>query len=433
MDDEEDLGFDRGSVPGTGGQGGFLGFLTTPPDKTSMETLATHMGMPSYIDAYTQETEAYDPGSTHAGASFFGLNTGLGRGYAADMAQQAAPGSFSLTGLATSLADIAVPGLGSLIGLATNQGTNIGAYGNIAEDVFGYDANQTMDDIEDTLSDYGTEIGQGLGLAPTTSNVEFVVPDAAQINTHQGYTEFSGLKEGGLISLAEGGMPKDNRVSYTRQNIDTSAGRPVVNWYDRLDPNTKDYFLGRKNFGEWGRDHANKIGMSHDDFIEGGLSSFDPFDHSSYAADQPETDPFTGLEHARGNVRDIRRANIVDYILSDNKGLNYSDWVNSNRPGFSRPQEQYRKWSQTRKDYPAFFNAQTGGGIRDLVEDQTTLIDVINTGQAMPPNIGATQAQGSTQPMQTNQPNQQNVYTQSAQPQSFYAQPQQVKNYGNLY
>ena len=74
-----------------------------------------------------------------------------------------------------------------------------------------------------------------------------------------------------------------------------------------------------------------------------------------------------------------------------------------------------------------------GGSIRDIVEDQTTLIDVINTGQAMPPNIGATQAQGSMQPMQANQSNQQNVYTQSAQPQSFYAQPQQVKNYGNLY
>ena len=82
---------------------------------------------------------------------------------------------------------------------------------------------------------------------------------------------------------------------------------------------------------------------------------------------------------------------------------------------------------------PTIYTAQDGGGIRDLVEDQTTLIDVINTGQAMPPNIGATQAQGSMQPMQANQSNQQNVYTQSAQPQSFYAQPQQVKNYGNLY
>tara|TARA_R110000824_G_scaffold43088_1_gene126369 strand:+ start:4396 stop:5631 length:1236 start_codon:yes stop_codon:yes gene_type:complete len=76
------------------------------------------------------------------------------------------------------------------------------------------------------------------------------------------------------------------------------------------------------------------------------------------------------------------------------------------------------------------YTRQNGGGIRDLVNDQTTLLDVINTGQAMPPNLGATQMQGAINPMQNNQ---QNAYTQSTQPQSFYAQPQQVKNYGKLY
>ena len=85
-------------------------------------------------------------------------------------------------------------------------------------------------------------------------------------------------------------------------------------------------------------------------------------------------------------------------------------------------------------DEGGLVSLDNGGSIGEVVEDQTTnLIDIINTGQAIPPNIGAIQAQGSMQPMQANQPNQQNVYTQSAQPQSFYAQPQQVKNYGNLY
>ena len=62
-----------------------------------------------------------------------------------------------------------------------------------------------------------------------------------------------------------------------------------------------------------------------------------------------------------------------------------------------------------------------------------TLVDVLNTGQAIPPNMGTQQTQGSMNVAQPTAPNQQNVYTQSTQPQSFYAQPQQVKNYGNLY
>jgi hypothetical protein len=467
MDDEEDFGFDIGSVPGTGSQGG-LGSLFgfgTPPAKTSMEQVAAQMGMPSYIDAYTQETETYDPGSTHAGASFFGLNTGLGRGYAADMVQQAAPGSFSLTGLATSLADIAVPGLGSLIGLATNQGTNIGAYGNIVEDVFGYDANQTMDDIEDTLSDFGTEIGlnslgQGLGFAPATSNVEYA-PDAGWIHKY---------KEGGLINLAEGGMPEDNRVSYTRQNIDTSAGRPTENWFNRLDKNTQDYLKGAKGYDEWSTVHGlETLDMGWDDFIEGGAGTLDPMDWGEYGlADQnPRSDPLTGLVYGRGNIEDIRKYNVIDQLVSDvgvaRPDMTFDQWgsLDSGLQGIGKPSIEYRKWLRDKTGYPSGleesdfreemspipsrninyrvgsvneqYNAQEGGGIRDLIESQMTLVDVLNTGQAIPPNMGTQQTQGNMNVAQPTAPNQQNVYTQSTQPQSFYAQPQQVKNYGNLY
>lgn len=104
------------------------------------------------------------------------------------------------------------------------------------------------------------------------------------------------------------------------------------------------------------------------------------------------------------------------------------------KPYVRNPNIRYRNPNIRYADEGGLVSLDNGGSIGEVVKDQTTnLIDIINTGQAIPPNIGATQAQGSMQPMQANQPNQQNVYTQSAQPQSFYAQPQQVKNYGNLY
>ena len=74
------------------------------------------------------------------------------------------------------------------------------------------------------------------------------------------------------------------------------------------------------------------------------------------------------------------------------------------------------------------------GGIVGLINEQPTLLDVINKGLAIPDET--IPLQRPQQPNTINQPQgglrSTNMYTQAMQPASFYAQPQQVRNYGNL-
>ena len=74
------------------------------------------------------------------------------------------------------------------------------------------------------------------------------------------------------------------------------------------------------------------------------------------------------------------------------------------------------------------------GGIVGLINEQPTLLDVINKGLAIPDET--IPLQRPQQPNAINQPQgglrSTNMYTQAMQPASFYAQPQQVRNYGNL-
>ena len=303
MDDEEDVGFNTGKG-------------------TTMEAIAAHMGMPSYLDTYTKATEVYDPGSTHQGLGFFGFNTGLGRGWAADQAQQPEPGSFNPSGFATGLIGLLAgnPGLTMALDSLIGNPSNIDAYGNMVESVFGLDANQTMADVNQALSDFGTQTGLS-SLGQSLSS----------------------------LGQASGSTSTADNVSF--------------------DDVTEDFY---------------------DDDVYGS-------------------------------------PDIIDTITP------YAPTPYVRKPYVRNPNIRYRNPNIRYADEGGLVSLANGGNIRDVVEDQTTLIDVINTGQAIPPNIGATQAQGSMQPMQANQSNQQNIYTQSAQPQSFYAQPQQVKNYGNLY
>ena len=79
-----------------------------------------------------------------------------------------------------------------------------------------------------------------------------------------------------------------------------------------------------------------------------------------------------------------------------------------------------------------FLRAQTGGGISALLNKEDpelsyNVVDLINKGMVMPDNIGAIQMQGKLDL------NLEDNYTKSSLPQSNYAQPQQVKNYGNIY
>ena len=79
--------------------------------------------------------------------------------------------------------------------------------------------------------------------------------------------------------------------------------------------------------------------------------------------------------------------------------------------------------------------AQTGGGIQNLINQQPSLIDVVNRGMAMPDETIPSQRpeqfiKGQQQPGGLRSTN---YYTNAMQPASFYAQPQQVRNYGSIY
>ena len=84
---------------------------------------------------------------------------------------------------------------------------------------------------------------------------------------------------------------------------------------------------------------------------------------------------------------------------------------------------------------PGRIFAQTGGGIQDLIDKQPTLIDVVNKGMSIPEETIPSQRpkqfiKGQQQPGGLRSTN---YYTNAMQPASFYAQPQQVRNYGSIY
>ena len=108
-----------------------------------------------------------------------------------------------------------------------------------------------------------------------------------------------------------------------------------------------------------------------------------------------------------------------------------------------RPQDEVQSSASgtsriTRRPFnftPGRIFAQTGGGIQDLINKEPTLLDVVNKGMAMPEEtIPAQRPQqfisGQQQPGGLRSTN---YYTNAMQPASFYAQPQQVKNYGSIY
>jgi len=401
-----------------------------PDDMTAMEKLGHDMGTPgqgSYLAQIARGFEKDDPGSTYPGFTLGGLYTGFGRGSAADIAQAPPPGSWNPGAAITGLIG---PVIGGIPGMIASFLSNL-------EPVKGAEVLGGATNVLG-LPSLGNFISY-LGIENPAETYRVPLEERSGYHTNL-------YKEGGLISLANGGVPEEPRVTYTRQNIDTSAGRPPVNWYNSLDQNTRDYFNRKKNWNSWAKEYAaDALGMEHDVIMEGGLHSLDPFPHGRAALEGEEgSDYFTGLPYNRYAAEPIRRFNVIDQILGSgdhprryNPYQGQNDIQTGSRGAYHnwlRDEDRWKgllsnssKYSDF-KDFP--INAEGGGGIRDLVNDQTTLLDVINTGQAIPPNLGATQMQGAIKPMQ---PNQQNAYTQSTQPQSFYAQPQQVKNYGKLY
>ena len=77
---------------------------------------------------------------------------------------------------------------------------------------------------------------------------------------------------------------------------------------------------------------------------------------------------------------------------------------------------------------------KTGGGIRQLVNQGPTLLDVVNKGMSIPEEtIPSQRPQPFIKGQQPGGLRSTNYYTNAMQPASFYAQPQQVRNYGSIY
>lgn len=106
-----------------------------------------------------------------------------------------------------------------------------------------------------------------------------------------------------------------------------------------------------------------------------------------------------------------------------------------------RPQEEVQPSSRfgnfIRRPFvftPGRIFAQTGGGIQSLINEQPTLLDVVNKGMAIPEEtIPSQRPQPFIKGQQPGGLRSTNYYTNAMQPASFYAQPQQVKNYGSIY
>lgn len=84
---------------------------------------------------------------------------------------------------------------------------------------------------------------------------------------------------------------------------------------------------------------------------------------------------------------------------------------------------------------PGTVFAQSGGGIQSLIKQGPTLLDVVNQGMSIPKQTAPTQRMRPSA-FNQRQPGglrSTNYYTNAMQPASFYAQPQQVRNYGSIY
>lgn len=84
---------------------------------------------------------------------------------------------------------------------------------------------------------------------------------------------------------------------------------------------------------------------------------------------------------------------------------------------------------------PGTVFAQSGGGVQSLIKQGPTLLDVVNQGMSIPKQTAPTQRM-SPAAFNKRQPGglrSTNYYTKAMQPASFYAQPQQVRNYGSIY
>ena len=223
---------------------------------------------------------------------------------------------------------------------------------------------------------------------------------------------------GGLVSLRDDGGPVISKAQEAYMNWLRSQGGPSAlskrglrrgRIDEVMTPSGPEYF--KYNTGESSQDAFGE--SMYDDF---------PSDYDMFPFAYPENPNFRelnalGLRRPQSrvpqNIVDVTRQSIIARRLSD---------------------EEEERLRRLRLGLPVV-GAYTGGGIQQLVNQEPTLLDVVNKGMSIPEETIPSQRpeqfiKGQQQPGGLRSTN---YYTNAMQPASFYAQPQQVRNYGSIY
>ena len=226
---------------------------------------------------------------------------------------------------------------------------------------------------------------------------------------------------GGLVSLRDDGGPVISKAQEAYMNWLNSMGGPGALSKRALRQGSIDEVLtpsGPEYF-------KFNTGQSSQDAFGEGMYDDQPSDMDMFPFAYPEHPDFRKLNALGGGPRNLRQSvvpqNVVDVTRQSIIARRLSD-------------EEEERLRRLRLGLPVV-GAYTGGGIQQLVNQEPTLLDVVNKGMSIPEETIPSQRpeqfiKGQQQPGGLRSTN---YYTNAMQPASFYAQPQQVRNYGSIY
>jgi hypothetical protein len=226
---------------------------------------------------------------------------------------------------------------------------------------------------------------------------------------------------GGLVSLRDNGGPVVSDAQKAYMNWLASVGGPSALSKRGLQKGRIDEVITPAGPEYFSYDQGDVRGAGlYDDFA---------LDYSDFAFAYPENPAFRSLNALGGGPRNIPQSvapqNIVDVTRQAVIARRLSD-------------EEEERLRRLRRGLPVnvvnAVGAYTGGGIQQLVNQGPTLLDVVNKGMSIPEEtIPSQRPQPFIKGQQPGGLRSTNYYTNAMQPASFYAQPQQVRNYGSIY
>lgn len=277
-------------------------------------------------------------------------------------------------------------------------------------------------------------IGPVLGVASTVMGAIGTIGDVTGIAGLSAIGDFSptSLASKGLSSLAtEMGVPSNVTSALSSPVLSVEAGNEqtglasgfVGGLVDIADPQAQTQFgidvpIGKDTIAP-ARDALSDVAKS----VKGGLS---------------ELADTIGITNQPSQAQPVSTQSITPTVTERSPSGGLVNIIQN--PLTVRPQEEILPTDDSegetrRRIIRRPTGAQTGGGIQNLINQQPSLIDVVNRGMAMPDETIPSQRpeqfiKGQQQPGGLRSTN---YYTNAMQPASFYAQPQQVRNYGSIY